>query len=57
MYRWPDVDAAALRAARMERISEQMRDRQLDHVLLSSFDTIRQATDFRATLTYDSNYD
>ena len=24
MYRWPDVDAAALRAARMERIAEQM---------------------------------
>ncbi|HST41657.1 MAG TPA: Xaa-Pro peptidase family protein [Conexibacter sp.] len=57
MYRWPEVDAAALRAARMERVAEQMRDKQLDHVLLSSFDTIRQATDFRATLTYDSNYD
>lgn len=57
MYRWPDVDASALRAARMERVSELMQAQQLDHLILSSFDTIRQATDFRATLTYDSNYD
>ena len=57
MYQWPDVDFAALRGARMERVSELMRERALDHLLLSSFDTIRQTTDFRATLTYDSNYD
>ncbi len=57
MYAWPDVDFAALRGARMERVSELMRERDLDHLLLSSFDTIRQTTDFRATLTYDSNYD
>jgi Xaa-Pro aminopeptidase len=57
MYQWPAVDFAALRGARMERVSELMRERQLDHLLLSSFDTIRQTTDFRATLTYDSNYD
>ncbi|ADB52262.1 M24 family metallopeptidase [Conexibacter woesei] len=57
MYRWPEVDFAALRDARMERVSELMREQAVDHLLLSSFDTIRQATDFRATLTYDSNYD
>ncbi len=57
MYQWPAVDAAALRAARMEPISQFMADQRLDHLLLASFDTIRQATDFRATLAYDSNYD
>lgn len=57
MYRWPTVDFAALRQARMDRIADVMRERTIDHLLLSGFDTIRQATDFRATLTYDSNYD
>jgi len=57
MYAWPRVDEAALLADRRERVAAVMHDERLDALLLSGFDNIRYATAFRASLTYDSNYE
>jgi hypothetical protein len=57
MYEWPRVDEAALLADRRARVADVMRDERLDALLLSGFDNIRYATGFRASLTYDSNYE
>ena len=50
MYSWPAVDWGALRAARSSKISELMRQRGLDHLLLTGFDTIRYAADYRTMI-------
>ncbi len=42
---------------RRARVAEVMAEEGVDHLLLSGFDNIRYATDFRANLTYDSNYE
>jgi Xaa-Pro aminopeptidase len=57
MYEWPAVDQAALRDLRCSRLTELMREQGFDHLVLSGFDNIRFATDFRSNLTYDSNYE
>jgi len=57
MYAWPRVDEAALLAERRERVAAVMHEERLDALLLSGFDNIRYATSFRASLTYDSNYE
>ena len=54
-YAWPRIDWDALRSKRRERLRDLMRDMRLDHLLLSSFDNVRYATDYRTNLTYDSN--
>jgi Xaa-Pro dipeptidase len=57
MYDWPRVDEAALLADRRARVAAVMKEERLDALLLSGFDNIRYATSFRASLTYDSNYE
>lgn len=47
MNDWPAYDAAALAAARRERITRFMRARGVDHLLLTGFDSIRYALDAR----------
>jgi Xaa-Pro dipeptidase len=50
MYGWPAVDWDALRAGRSGKIAELMRRRRLDHLLLTGFDTIRYAADYRTLI-------
>jgi Xaa-Pro aminopeptidase len=47
MTLWPQYDVEALRAARAERVTGFMRARDLDHLLLTGFDSIRYALDAR----------
>ncbi len=56
-YQWPSINSAALLAERLGRVTAFMDDRHLDHLVLSGFDSIRYATDYRTNLSYDSNYD
>jgi Xaa-Pro dipeptidase len=56
-YAWPEVDWDGLRRERRERLGDLLRRRGADHVLLSGFDNLRYATDYRTNLTYDSNLD
>ncbi|MYW92987.1 aminopeptidase P family protein [Amycolatopsis rubida] len=53
-YDWPDVDQAALRAARTARLKEFCDEAGLDHILLQEPDNIRYATGYRSHLTADS---
>jgi Xaa-Pro dipeptidase len=50
VYTWPTVDWHTLRAERSGKVAELMRGRGLDHVLLTGFDTIRYATDYRTLI-------
>src|SRR5215467_10739174 len=50
MYSWPAVDWGTLRATRSGKIAELMRERGLDHLLLTGFDTIRYAADYRTLI-------
>lgn len=50
MYEWPEVDWEALRSHRFGKTAELMGRLQLDHLLLTGFDTIRYVTDFRTLL-------
>ena len=50
MYSWPAVDRDTLRAGRSGKIAELMRQRGLDHLLLTGFDTIRYAADYRTLI-------
>jgi len=50
MYSWPAVDWGTLRATRSGKIAELMRRRGLDHLLLTGFDTIRYAADYRTLI-------
>lgn len=43
-------DLSVLRAWRTERVRELMRDHQLDHLILTGFDNIRYATDYRTQI-------
>jgi Xaa-Pro aminopeptidase len=52
---WPVVDMTALRSDRWARVRAMMRGRELDHVILTSPDDIRYATDFRSQLTPESH--
>lgn len=47
MIVWPSHDKVALRAARSERVTGFMHARNLDHLLLTGFDSIRYALDAR----------
>lgn len=50
MYTWPVVDFDALRRWRSERVAELMRQQRVDHLLLTGFDNIRYATDYRTQI-------
>ena len=50
MYSWPAVDWDTLRARRSGKVAELMRRRGLDHLLVTGFDTIRYATDYRTLI-------
>jgi Xaa-Pro dipeptidase len=50
MYSWPAVDWDALRAGRSGKVAELMRRRGLDHLLMTGFDTIRYAADYRTLI-------
>jgi Xaa-Pro dipeptidase len=50
MYSWPTVDWDTLRARRSGKIAELMSQRRLDHLLLTGFDTIRYAADYRTLI-------
>ncbi len=56
-FSWPEVDMVRLANQRRERITELLAGQGLDLLLLSSFDNIRFATDFRTSLTFDSGLD
>lgn len=53
-YSWPHINWDSLRTKRRERLVDLMQRKRLDHVLVSSFDNVRWATDYRTNLTYDS---
>jgi Xaa-Pro dipeptidase len=50
MYDWPVVDWDSLRSTRSGKIAELMSQRGLDHLLLTGFDTIRYAVDYRTLI-------
>jgi Xaa-Pro aminopeptidase len=50
MYGWPAFDAAQLRRDRWGRTAELMAGLGLDHLLLTTFDVIRFATDYRTLI-------
>jgi Xaa-Pro aminopeptidase len=50
MHSWPAVDWETLRARRSSNVAELMRQRRLDHLLLTGFDTIRYAADYRTLI-------
>jgi Xaa-Pro aminopeptidase len=50
MYSWPAVDWDTLRARRTGKVAELMRRRGLDHLLVTGFDTIRYAADYRTLI-------
>jgi Xaa-Pro dipeptidase len=50
MFAWPSVDEGALLTRRRERVVELMSRRGLDHLVLTSFDAIRYATDYRSLI-------
>lgn len=54
MIEWPNVDMAALRAWRTDRVLALMRERKLDHLVLTGFDNIRYATDYRSQVIGES---
>lgn len=50
MHPWPEIDEAALRPSRRERIGELMSVADLDHLLVTSFDNIRFTTGYRTLI-------
>lgn len=50
VYDWPSVDVDRLRADRRERLAELMRGHRLSHLLVTGFDHIRYATDYRTQI-------
>lgn len=50
MYHWSDIDVDRLRNDRREATAELMRSQQLSHLLLTGFDHIRYATDYRTQI-------
>lgn len=56
-YEWPSIDQDALRKKRAELLVDYLQTKQLDHALLSGFDNIRYAADYRTTFTMDSGFD
>jgi Xaa-Pro dipeptidase len=50
MHDWPQVDRPALRQSRMGKTRDLMKRLQLDHLLLTGFDTIRFVTDYRTLI-------
>lgn len=50
MHAWPKVDPAELRRERWGKTAELMAGLGLDHLLLTSFDAIRYATDYRTLI-------
>jgi Xaa-Pro aminopeptidase len=49
-FSWPVVDVGELRRYRSDRLAEFMREVDVDALLLTTFDGIRYATDFRTQL-------
>jgi len=50
MYSWPPVEWDSLRASRSAKVTGLMRQRGLDHLLLTGFDSIRYAADYRTLI-------
>lgn len=50
MYNWPSVDMDGMRRWRTERVVALMREYRLDHLILTGFDNIRYATDYRTQI-------
>lgn len=50
MHTWSEIDVARLRNDRRTNIAEFMRSRRLSHLLLTGFDHIRYATDYRTQI-------
>jgi Xaa-Pro dipeptidase len=50
IFEWPVIDAAELRRYRGARVADVMRQANVDHLLLTGFDTIRYALDLRVML-------
>jgi Xaa-Pro dipeptidase len=50
MHSWPAVDWEKLRDSRFSKVAQLMRQRELDHLLLTGFDSIRYAADYRTLL-------
>jgi Xaa-Pro aminopeptidase len=56
VYDWPSVDVVVLRAHRLALLDSLMADDGVDHALLTGFDNIRFATDYRV-MTIAENHD
>ncbi|MGW6460414.1 M24 family metallopeptidase [Streptomyces sp. NPDC055078] len=50
MFTWPDIDIDRLRTDRRERLTALMREQGLSHLLLTGFDHIRYASDYRTQI-------
>ncbi|MGW6460169.1 M24 family metallopeptidase [Streptomyces sp. NPDC055078] len=56
MYAWPTIDIDGLRSDRRGRLTAFMRENGLSHLILTGFDHIRYASDFRS-LVISEGYD
>lgn len=56
MFSWPTIDTATLRKWRTQRVHALMDEHHLDHLVITSVDNIRYATDYRTQLAGE-NYD
>jgi len=54
LYTWPEVDMPALRAWRVSGVCQLMAEQKVDHLLMSGFDNIRYATDYRTQIIGES---
>jgi Xaa-Pro dipeptidase len=50
MHDWPRISEQDLRSDRTDRLDTLMRERGLDHLLLTAFDSIRYATGYRTLI-------
>ncbi|MGV9849394.1 M24 family metallopeptidase [Streptomyces sp. NPDC003442] len=50
MYTWPDISIDRLRTERRERLTSFMREQGLSHLILTGFDHIRYASDYRTQI-------
>lgn len=54
LYDWPEVDLERLRSDRRGKLLEVMKTENVSHLILTGFDNIRYATDYRSQLMAES---
>ncbi|MDV7087639.1 M24 family metallopeptidase [Rhodococcus opacus] len=54
MFNWPEIDITRLRNDRRENLRQVMREHNVSHLVLTGFDHIRYATDYRTQIIAES---